>query len=353
MFFIYYLSKFNFIIVKKDPIISIILPVYNGENFIHKAIESILSQSFSDFELIIVNDCSTDTSTEIIECFAKKDYRIKHLFNTINKKLPASLNIGHKIASGKFITWTSHDNILYKNHLERLHDFIIDSNSDIIYSDFEIIDENDSVIDVIKTGPCECIIFENCIGASFLYKKNVYDVLIAYNEKYFFIEDYDFWLRASLQFKFVKLNEILYRYRIHSDNLRSKIKNNELEHNQYNYAYNEMIVEFTQSLNWNKNSLNFLMKLNNDKKILVSEFFSIKNILYFDFDKLKGRYQDPNVIKERLISKVRNEFLRNADNQSVKNIIKSLLFERKLLFKRGYSIKKSTKLILKSLMKLY
>lgn len=337
--------NFNNFIVNKEPIVSVILPVYNGENYIQKAIESILNQSFSEFELIIVNDCSTDSTIEIIDFFSQKDSRIKILNNTSNKKLPASLNIGHKKASGNFITWTSHDNILHVNHLERLIKFIIDGNFDVIYSDFEIIDENELIVKVIKTCPCENLIFENCIGASFLYKKSVFYELNGYNENLFLIEDYDFWLRASLKFNFFKLNEILYKYRIHSENLKSKIENNDFEKNQYNRVVNEMIIEFAHSLHWHEKTIDFFLKYKIENKILVSEYLSNMKIINYDFDKLKGKYLDSKIIMETLIFKIRLEFLMNSKNHTINNIIKALLCKRELLFNKFYSKKKTINLI--------
>ena len=82
------------------PQISIVLPTFNGEAYLAESIESILSQSFEDFELIIVNDCSTDRTAEIIEQYVKKDSRVKSIYNDVNQRLPKSLNIGFENASG-------------------------------------------------------------------------------------------------------------------------------------------------------------------------------------------------------------------------------------------------------------
>ena len=105
-------------------LVSIILPVYNGEQYLKQAIESVLNQTYTNFELIIVNDCSTDNTAVIIESFVRIDTRIKVINNKENKKLPASLNIGHNIATGDYMTWTSHDNILKPNFIEILLKYI-------------------------------------------------------------------------------------------------------------------------------------------------------------------------------------------------------------------------------------
>lgn len=93
------------------PKISIILPTYNGQQYIGEAIESIIEQTFQDWELIIVDDCSSDNTLDIIRKYEKQDLRIKVIHNDVNKKLPASLNIGFKYAKGMYLTWTSDDNM--------------------------------------------------------------------------------------------------------------------------------------------------------------------------------------------------------------------------------------------------
>ena len=81
------------------PEISIVLPTYNGEKYLKQSIESILGQTYTDWELIVVNDCSTDSTQEIIDFYRKKDTRIRTIFNYTNQKLPESLNIGFREAN--------------------------------------------------------------------------------------------------------------------------------------------------------------------------------------------------------------------------------------------------------------
>src|SRR6266567_1474240 len=89
--------------IEKKPIVSVLMPVYNGEKYLSVAIESILSQTFSDFEFLIVNDGSTDDSVEIIRDYAKKDSRIKLLNNEKEKGIVGALNTGIEKAAGSYI----------------------------------------------------------------------------------------------------------------------------------------------------------------------------------------------------------------------------------------------------------
>ncbi|TDE04581.1 glycosyltransferase family 2 protein [Flavobacterium hiemivividum] len=206
------------------PLISIILPVYNGEKYIEEAIESCLSQTYSNIELIIVNDCSTDRTLEICHSYVKKDDRIKLINNDINLKLPVSLNVGHRAAKGDFLTWTSDDNYYKTAALETLINIILEKQVDVAYSDLISIDENGELIGEVNYVGFENIVFGNFVGASFLYKKEVFQRNKGFNEKLYLVEDYDFWLRAMIHSKFYQVNEKLYFYRKHEDSLTHQIK---------------------------------------------------------------------------------------------------------------------------------
>lgn len=203
------------------PIVSIILPVYNGDKFLSHAIKSILTQSFRSFELIIVNDCSTDNSLDIIEKYKTNDSRIKVISNKKNLKLPKSLNIGFNLAKGKYFTWTSDDNILKPGCIERLFTGIRTSDVDIVYADFEVINKEGCLEEIRRLdNPIDNLCFENTIGACFLFKKEVYNRNNGFKTNLFLLEDYDFWVRAWINgFKYAHLDEVLYKYRNHDDSL--------------------------------------------------------------------------------------------------------------------------------------
>jgi glycosyltransferase involved in cell wall biosynthesis len=104
------------------PIVSICLPVYNGENYLAKAIESALALKFQDFELLIANDCSTDSTQAIIDKYAKQDKRIKSWVNPKNLKLFGNYNACIERASGKFIKLFAHDDLFHPTVLDRMLD---------------------------------------------------------------------------------------------------------------------------------------------------------------------------------------------------------------------------------------
>jgi glycosyltransferase involved in cell wall biosynthesis len=211
--------------MNKKPFVSIILPVWNGEKYLRLALESIKRQTMSNYELIIVNDCSTDSSLKIVEEFAKNDDRIHIINNPVNMKLPASLNFGFSLAKADYFTWTSDDNILHDNFLEVMLTKLEKSGADIVYSDFNSIDEDGIFSNISKVGDSEALICYNTIGASFVYKREVHERLSGYDTKCFLYEDYDFWIRAYLAgFSFHKFNTIVYDYRRHPGALTSSRK---------------------------------------------------------------------------------------------------------------------------------
>ena len=211
-----------------SPKVSIVLPVYNGEKYIEKSINSILNQSFTDFELIIVNDCSTDNTINIINSY--KDERIKIVTNEINKKLPESLNVGFGEARGEYLTWTSDDNEYLPNALKVFVEYL-NSNEEVgmVYSNLELIDEKGDKIQIIELDNPENVIFTNCIGACFLYRKSVADNVGKYNKDLYLVEDYDYWLRIYMNSKIEHVAEVLYKYRTHEKSLTAKYQNEILD----------------------------------------------------------------------------------------------------------------------------
>ncbi len=203
--------------------ISVVLPVYNGEKYLRYSIESVLNQTYKDIELVIVNDCSTDNTVSIIEEYMKVDSRVKLINNTSNQKLPKSLNIGFSNCSGDYFTWTSDDNIMLANALEVLLDNLKEKDVDLVFSRCETIDEDGKVLGKTELyKDLNEIYYNNIVLASFLYKREVHEKLCGYDVNKFLVEDYDFWLRAYSMFKFAFVPDVLYEIRFHNDKLGVK-----------------------------------------------------------------------------------------------------------------------------------
>lgn len=203
----------------RNPTVSIVLPTYNGSKYIEWSIKSCLMQTFEDFELIIVNDGSTDNTLKIIEEYAGQDARIQIIHNPENKNLPVSLNIGFSRARGKYHTWTSDDNFYLPGALEEMVKYLEGHKPiDIVYCDFLMRDLKTGRDSLRTVEDIEAITKGNYIGACFLYKSEVTRKLNGYKEDLFCVEDYDFWLRACRGgFRFAPLHKLLYVYRYNHD----------------------------------------------------------------------------------------------------------------------------------------
>jgi hypothetical protein len=105
---------------ERKPRVSLAMPVYNGERFIGEAIESILSQTFSDFELIITDNCSTDSTEAIARNFAARDSRVLYFRNERNIGAANNYNLGFELARGQYLKWCACDDLISPNHLSVL-----------------------------------------------------------------------------------------------------------------------------------------------------------------------------------------------------------------------------------------
>ena len=187
--------------------VSVVMPVYNGEKYLKQSIESVIQQSYKDWELIIVNDCSTDRSRDIMQSYVEVDSRIRIVDNSNNLKLPMSLNAGFREARGEYLTWTSDDNLYKVNALEELVGYL-ENNPEIglVYSDMDYVDASLNFIKEQRLEP-EMLLYSDCIGASFMYRREVLDKVGEYDPDMFLVEDYEYWIRISEQFKIGHLNK--------------------------------------------------------------------------------------------------------------------------------------------------
>jgi glycosyltransferase involved in cell wall biosynthesis len=202
------------------PRVSMVLPVHNGAEYLEAAIDSVLAQSFADFELICVDDASSDASPALLAAAAARDPRLHLIRLDQNVGLPAALNRGFRAARGEYFSWTSDDNLLRPHMLEKLV-AALDANPDcgVAHSHFTVIDPAGTPQNLVRAGPSDDLLLGNNVGASFLYRRAVDHALGGYDSSLFGAEDYDFWLRASAHFRFVQVDEDLYLYRKHPRSL--------------------------------------------------------------------------------------------------------------------------------------
>lgn len=221
-------------------LVSVVLPVYNGADYIKKAVESVLAQTYRDLELIIVNDGSSDDSGKIARGYAEKCRNVKYIEFDRNRKLPAALNAGFKAADGEFYTWISHDNIMLPEFLKIMTDELRGNPSAaMVYANMRIIDENGRIrrghgwyesppmsgnVMLPESAAELNDVPNNTVGAAFLYRAKAANFLGGYDEKRFGIEDYDYWMRMNEIFDIIhsEYKAPVYHYRFHKNSLTSR-----------------------------------------------------------------------------------------------------------------------------------
>ncbi len=201
--------------------VSIVLPSYNGEDYLEESINSILQQTLTDWELILVDDCSDDGTLLIMERYEKMDDRIKIITNNQNMNLPNSLNIGFSHASGKYLTWTSDDNLYHVSALEEMYHYMEENkNVYMVCADMKYIDDKGRYKGDAHTYDEKKFWFNNNVGACFMYRSEVRSRIGEYNTDLFGVEDYDYWLRIRKKCgEIQRLDKVLYSYRLHENSL--------------------------------------------------------------------------------------------------------------------------------------
>lgn len=210
----------------RAPIVTVFMAAYNAEEFIEESIISILNQSFKDFELIIVNDGSTDNTVAIVEQI--KDPRIKLVHNPENMGLQATRNRLLDLATGKYIAILDSDDIASPDRLEAQVSFL-ENHSEIALcgGHAEVIDENDQFTGVKYIQPCNetletFMLFGNpFVNSTVLFRKKVFLELKGYRD-YAPAEDFDLFVRIAAKHRVANLDKTLVKYRVHQSNVSKK-----------------------------------------------------------------------------------------------------------------------------------
>jgi glycosyltransferase involved in cell wall biosynthesis len=205
------------------PDVSILLPVYNSQHFVKKAIDSLLKQTFTDFELLAINDGSTDGSEKVIQSF--KDNRIIYLKNKTSKGLIFTLNKGVKFANGKYIARMDGDDISLPDRLQKQVNWLERfPATDLVACQVRFIDENDNVsghwkedLETVTYREIQRkMVWENCIAHSSVMIRSGIVKEYLFSEKQQYTEDYDLWLRLLADgIRIEKIPEELLLYRVH------------------------------------------------------------------------------------------------------------------------------------------
>ncbi|MCI2228383.1 glycosyltransferase family 2 protein [Polaribacter sp. MSW13] len=290
-------------------LITVVLPVYNVEKYIKECMDSILNQTIQDFEIIVIDDCSTDNTLDVIRNY--KDDRIKIYEKEENKGLIDSLNIGFKVAKGKYIARVDGDDINVLNRFEKQINFL-ELNTDIdacgcwlqAFSASKVIIKHKEFHKEIKSY----MLLSNpmSLGATMLRRKSYEG--FSFGKKMWHAEDYDFWARTVWSCRLHNLQEILYYYRVHDKQVSSQFKQTQLE--------NDIIIK-----------LNLFKKINYNQKIftdaLVTKVMYTNN--YISVAELYQFLKWTNIILKNN-NCYDSKFLKEIINEIIRKLVYNIYF---------------------------
>jgi len=204
--------------------VSVVMPAYNAEKFVKAAVDSVLSQTYENLELLIIDDCSTDNTYNLLENIAMTDARIKLFKNEQNLGVANTRNRGFELADGEYVALIDSDDIWRREKLEKQISVIEGQKADLVYCSYAFINEKGQSMNkeyiVPEKTDFESLLRENVIGCStVLISKNIY-------RKYRFLtdyyhEDYVLWLSILKEkYIFIGLKDVLVNYRV-MENSRS------------------------------------------------------------------------------------------------------------------------------------
>lgn len=212
-----------------EPLVSIITPMYNSEKYIGETIESVLSQTYQNWEMVIVNDCSTDKGSDIVKEYQKKDSRIKLYNNEKNKGGAETRNECIRRATGDYMAFLDSDDMWNKDKLEKQIAFMQKNGYSFTYSKYERVDEEGNrmylVSKILEELDYKDMLFRNpigCLTAIYDAKKlgKIYLPPVKVGQ------DFALWLEVLKKSKYgYGLDETLARYRVRGNSLsKSKVK---------------------------------------------------------------------------------------------------------------------------------
>lgn len=287
--------------LQNNPKVTILIPVYNGSNFIKQAIQSAINQTYKNIEILVINDGSTDNgkTEKVIKEFGDKVKYIKKE----NGGVASALNLGIKEATGEYIAWLSHDDIYLPNKIEKEIKALekLEDKNTIIFSNFELIDENGITFsttnftkNIRKEKFCQGIypVLKGAVnGCSILIPKICFEDVGYFKEELKTTNDYEMWIRLFSKYPSYFIEDAIIKYRIHPNQDTNK---NPVYISECNELWKNIINSLSEDTveNWGFDIFNVYMTL----------YIQMKNSKFNEAAKLA--YEKAKLIYEKIIPKV-------------------------------------------------
>lgn len=222
--------------MKKAPLISVIMPVYNGEKYLVEAIESILTQTLTNFEFIIINDASTDKTAKILKKYVEKDPRIRVLTNKTNLNIAETRNRGIREAKTDIIVSMDADDVAFPDRFKQQYE-VIKANPKVavVGGDIQIIDEGGNAVTYRSYKTTSKLLKRTMLRYSpfaqsaTMLRKSYAEEFGLYNPKMSPSEDVDLWFRLGTKYDFASIPYPLLKYRVYmGSNSNKKLRKVEI-----------------------------------------------------------------------------------------------------------------------------
>lgn len=332
------------------PILSVLMPVFNSEQFVAEAIDSILNQTFKDFEFLILDDASTDKSFEIIKDFENKDSHIKVYQNEKNLGVVESRNKLIELSQGKYIAWIDSDDIALPNRFEKQIKFLEEHPEIGLVGAYPvIIDENSKKTGKwwFETDPqklkIELFFHSPFLSSSIVIRKSALPQNY-YDSRFPVAEDFDLYSKISENSEIANIHETLVKYRINSKGL-SKSNSEKMENLSV-----QVIKECAERLGikLEKSTIKNLRKPKTASKIAFEEISEIEKSLILLKDLLLKKDDFNKTAVTEVIQKYWFETCRKSTHNGLK-ILK--IFFNSPLFCKKLSLKDNCRLFVRALIK--
>lgn len=212
-------------IQKKPPLVSVIIPTYNRPEMLAGAIQSVLNQTYDNYEIIVINDCGV--TVENIVSSLNENGKILYIKHCSNKGISATRNTGIRNAMGKYIAYLDDDDIFYPNHIEILLSHLETTNSKVAYTDahkaIQVWSKDsyftaEKIVSYSRDFDYNRILIENFIPAPcVMHRKECFDNVNMFDENLLRLEDWDLWIRMSRSYKFDHIKQTTCEYRWRDD----------------------------------------------------------------------------------------------------------------------------------------